>query len=115
MEDRLAIVLAAASHVTEHVSRHVPSAKADTAANFAATVFSATILVLGLFFYLAYMTFIVGTMLAVYLLPTILAVVLKKKDNLTTIILLNVLAGWTIAGWIAALVLVFVEPGRPPS
>ena len=41
--------------------------------------------------------------LAVYLLPTIIAAA-KRKTNTLRIVLLNVFAGWSVIGWIIALV-----------
>lgn len=41
--------------------------------------------------------------LPVYVTPTIIAVIRKTK-NLAAIILLNLLGGWTILGWVASLV-----------
>jgi hypothetical protein len=43
-------------------------------------------------------------LLAIYLLPTIIAAA-RKKGNLPLIILVNILLGWTLVGWIVALVL----------
>ncbi|MFC1909651.1 superinfection immunity protein [Chloroflexota bacterium] len=44
---------------------------------------------------------------SVFLLPTIVAVV-GHKQNTTAILVLNVLGGWTIVGWVVALVWAFV-------
>jgi hypothetical protein len=41
--------------------------------------------------------------LVVYLAPAIIAA-LRKKKNIAAIAILNVLLGWTLAGWVAALV-----------
>ncbi len=41
--------------------------------------------------------------LPVYFIPTIIAAIRKTK-NLVGIIVLNLLAGWTFFGWVAALV-----------
>ena len=41
--------------------------------------------------------------LALYFLPTIIAV-LKKKRNALAIFLLNFFLGWTFIGWVVALV-----------
>jgi hypothetical protein len=38
-----------------------------------------------------------------YFLPTIIAIV-RKKRNTTAIVVLNLLLGWTVVGWIVALV-----------
>jgi uncharacterized membrane protein len=45
---------------------------------------------------------------AVYFLPTILASI-RHRPNTMTIFLINLLLGWTALGWIAAMVLVFIE------
>ena len=45
--------------------------------------------------------------ISVFLLPTIVAVVGRKR-NTTGILVLNVLGGWTIVGWVVALVWAFV-------
>ncbi len=41
--------------------------------------------------------------LAVYFLPTIIAVV-RKKRNALAIFLLNLFLGWTFIGWVVAIV-----------
>jgi len=41
--------------------------------------------------------------LPVYFVPTIIAAIRKTK-NLVSIIILNLLAGWTFLGWVAAIV-----------
>jgi len=41
--------------------------------------------------------------IVLYFLPTIVAQV-RKKHNVNGIILLNLLLGWTIIGWIGALI-----------
>ena len=46
-------------------------------------------------------TFIIS--LAVYFLPTIVAI-LRKKRNALAIFLLNLFLGWTFIGWVVALV-----------
>lgn len=38
-----------------------------------------------------------------YLLPSIIAAK-KKKSNMTAIALLNILLGWSLIGWVVALV-----------
>ena len=47
--------------------------------------------------------------LLVYLVPTAIAVK-RHKTNTGAIILINVLAGWTLVGWIVALVLSLTNP-----
>ena len=46
--------------------------------------------------------------LAVYFLPTILAVA-RHHPNTLLIFLIDFLLGWTVVGWVIALILVFVE------
>lgn len=46
--------------------------------------------------------------LPLYLTPTIVAAVRKSK-NITGIVLLNILAGWTFFGWVGALVWAIVS------
>jgi ABC-type transport system involved in cytochrome c biogenesis permease component len=41
--------------------------------------------------------------LLVYFMPTVIALLSKKKNNLA-ILTLNLLLGWTVLGWIIALV-----------
>ena len=47
--------------------------------------------------------------LAVYFLPTILAIA-RHRPNTLLIFLIDFLLGWTAIGWIAALIMVFIEP-----
>lgn len=49
-------------------------------------------------------------LLAIYLIPALLAT-LKKHKNVTAIWILNIFAGWTFIGWVGALVWVFVKSG----
>ena len=44
--------------------------------------------------------------ISVFLLPTIVATVRHKK-NATAILILNLLGGWTVIGWVVALVWAF--------
>jgi hypothetical protein len=46
---------------------------------------------------------IVGATVAVYFLPTIVAL-LRQHRNAAPIFILNWLGGWTVIGWVAALV-----------
>lgn len=59
---------------------------------------------------LIFSVFFIG--LPVYFIPTIIAAIRKTK-NLTAIILLNLLAGWTFFGWIASLVWAIVDEKKP--
>ncbi len=54
--------------------------------------------------------------LPVYFAPTIIAAIRKTK-NLVGIIVLNLLAGWTFFGWVAALVWAIVadKKAKPPE
>ena len=49
-------------------------------------------------------------LLAIYLIPALLAT-FKKHKNVTAIWILNIFAGWTFIGWVGALVWVFVKSG----
>jgi hypothetical protein len=49
----------------------------------------------------AFVGWLVG--LALYFLPTIIALI-RKKSNLVVILLINIFLGWTLVGWIVALV-----------
>ena len=44
------------------------------------------------------------SVIALYFAPTLVAAVEKKRPNSLSIGLLNLLAGWTFVGWVAALV-----------
>ncbi|QKL04851.1 superinfection immunity protein [Pseudomonas sp. NY5710] len=46
---------------------------------------------------------------ALYLLPTFEAWI-RKKSNLQSIAVLNLFLGWTIIGWVAALIWAFKKP-----
>ena len=48
--------------------------------------------------------------LAIYLLPTIVGALLRVR-GLFVIFLVNVFLGWTIAGWVVALMWVFQRTG----
>lgn len=48
------------------------------------------------------------SMLAVYLAPTLVASMLKRK-NLPAIAAVNLLLGWTLIGWVGAFVWACVE------
>lgn len=52
---------------------------------------------------------VIGT--GLYFLPTIIAGV-RKKRNLISIGLLNLLLGWTVIGWIIALIWAFAHEDR---
>jgi hypothetical protein len=47
--------------------------------------------------------FVMLILLVPYFLPTIIAI-LRKKTNVAAILLINFLLGWTVVGWIIALV-----------
>lgn len=49
-----------------------------------------------------------------YFLPIILAAFLRHPSTLW-ILLLNLLLGWTIVGWIGALIWVFIRPPKPQN
>lgn len=48
--------------------------------------------------------------LALYFLPTFLALARKRTGNqMTAIVLVNIFLGWTIIGWFAAIILVYIK------
>ena len=47
-------------------------------------------------------------LILIYLIPTFLALT-RDHPQWKAIIILNLLAGWTFLGWVAALVWVFIE------
>ncbi len=55
-------------------------------------------LVLGVFFFPIF-----GVGFAMYFLPSIVAIARNKRDT-TAILLLNIFLGWSVIGWIVALV-----------
>lgn len=54
---------------------------------------------------------LISLLLGLYLLPAIIARFLKSP-RFETVLLVNIFAGWTMVGWIVALVLGSVQP-RP--
>ena len=46
---------------------------------------------------------IIGAFFALYMLPTVVAY-FRKKRNLVPILLVNLLLGWSLIGWIVAMV-----------
>jgi hypothetical protein len=50
--------------------------------------------------------------LAVYFMPTIVAAN-RKKSNTTAIFVLDLLLGWTLIGWVVALVWALAQEARP--
>lgn len=53
--------------------------------------------------------FALAAAIAMYWLPTIVAIA-RKHSQLTPIVLLNFLLGWTLIGWVVALVWAFTTP-----
>lgn len=51
---------------------------------------------------------------AIYFMPSIVAVA-RKKHNTGAIVVLNVFLGWTIVGWVCALVWAFVHDQGPSA
>lgn len=47
----------------------------------------------------------------IYILPTIIAEI-KEKENIMSIFILNFLLGWTIIGWIIALIWAFMVENK---
>ena len=54
--------------------------------------------------------FVIG--LALYFLPTIIAAS-RRATRMPVIVLVNVFLGWTLVGWVVALVLALTVPQRP--
>ena len=50
-------------------------------------------------------------LLLIYFIPLFVAI-RRKHTKLKHIILLNILLGWTVLGWVGALVWSFVDPER---
>lgn len=55
---------------------------------------------------------ILALALAWYLLPTLIAVT-RKHHNAMAIFLLNLFLGWSVIGWVVALVWSFTKPPPP--
>ena len=55
---------------------------------------------------------VLGVIVAAYFMPTIVAAV-RGHHNTTAIFLLNLFLGWSLIGWLAALIWAFTNP--PPS
>jgi uncharacterized membrane protein len=53
--------------------------------------------------------------LALYLLPTIIAILRRAKANVWQVAIINVAFGWTFVGWVIALVLAASNKGHNPS
>lgn len=64
----------------------------------------------------AFLVFLVFTLagIAFYLIPTLVARNLKHH-NLGAIFALNLLLGWTLVGWVAALVWALTRPAPAPG
>jgi len=58
--------------------------------------------------------FAVLVLLGLYLLPTVIAVI-RKMPNAGSIIVINLLLGWTVIGWIVALAMALGSPQRGGS
>jgi hypothetical protein len=54
-----------------------------------------------------------GILISLYLIPTFIAL-LRHHHNVSGVVIVNVLTGWTGRGWIAALVMACL-PGPKPS
>jgi len=46
----------------------------------------------------------IGILISLYLLPSFVAL-LRHHTNMSGVVIVNVLTGWTVIGWIAALVM----------
>jgi len=54
---------------------------------------------------------IIILLLAIYILPSII-VIIRNHQSSTSIILLDLLLGWTLVGWVFALVWSFTNPAQ---
>ena len=61
------------------------------------------------FFFFILIIFPLTACLIIYLIPTAIAVI-KHRANTAAIVLINILAGWTLVGWVVALVLSLNTP-----
>ncbi|MFZ1016863.1 MAG: superinfection immunity protein [Candidatus Cybelea sp.] len=68
----------------------------------------ATAFSIGLFFWMIVTA--IGTM--IYFLPSILAVVGRRRNS-ATIVVLNILLGWSFIGWVVALVMALMKDPEP--
>jgi len=46
-------------------------------------------------------------MLAIYFMPTIIAIA-RRRSNLVLVLLINAFLGWTLVGWVIALILALI-------
>lgn len=53
--------------------------------------------------------------IALYFLPTILALSRSAKANVMQVVVVNLLLGWTFIGWVVALVMSLSNTGHNPS
>jgi uncharacterized membrane protein YqaE (UPF0057 family) len=51
------------------------------------------------------------TLILFYLAPT-MAAALNKHHNTSAIAITNILLGWTVLGWVIALIWAFTKPGK---
>ncbi|HEY1883099.1 MAG TPA: superinfection immunity protein [Candidatus Cybelea sp.] len=63
---------------------------------------------IGLFFWMIVSA--IGTM--IYFLPSILAVVAHRRNS-ATIVVLNILLGWSFIGWVVALIMALMKDPTP--
>lgn len=56
----------------------------------------------------------VTALILVYFLPTIIAG-LRRSTMMVWVVLINLLAGWTVAGWIVALVMAIASARQQPT
>ncbi len=68
----------------------------------------ATAFSIGLFFWMIVTA--IGT--TIYFLPSILAVVGRRRNS-ATIVVLNILLGWSFIGWVVALVMALMKDPQP--
>jgi hypothetical protein len=68
--------------------------------------------ILGIFAFI-FLFLIVILLLAVYLLPTIIAKWNKDCQNIAAIFIINFVFGWTLLGWVTAMIMALWKPSRP--
>jgi Superinfection immunity protein len=52
--------------------------------------------------------------IGLYFLPTIVAM-MRHKENIGTVVVINLFLGWTFLGWVVALAMAFGQTKRPAA
>ncbi len=55
---------------------------------------------------------VIIVVIALYLLPTIVAAS-RHKENIGTVVVINVFLGWSFIGWVVALAMAFGQTKQP--